>query len=60
MIEAGAVEETNRSKIVGKRPAQLYRYALDSFDFIFPRSLNYLEIKRVKASKTMSFLTSAS
>ncbi len=39
MIEAGAVEETNHSKIVGKRPAQLYRYAFDSFDFIFPRSL---------------------
>ncbi len=39
MIEAGAVEETSESKIVGKRPAQLYRYALDSFDFIFPRSL---------------------
>ncbi len=39
MIEAGAVEETSQSKIVGKRPAQLYCYALDSFDFIFPRSL---------------------
>ncbi|MCY1457011.1 hypothetical protein D9M71_742690 [compost metagenome] len=39
MIEAGAVEETDQSKIVGKRPAQLYLYALDSFDFIFPRSL---------------------
>lgn len=41
MIEAGAVEETSHSKIVGKRPAQLYRYALDSFDFIFPRSLEF-------------------
>jgi len=39
MIEAGAVVETTYNKVVGKRPAQLYRYALDSFDFIFPRSL---------------------
>lgn len=39
MVEAGAVEETGQSKVVGKRPAQLYRYALDSFDFTFPRSL---------------------
>lgn len=60
MIEAGAVEETNHSKIVGKRPAQLYRYALDSLILYFLVHSNYLEIKRVKASKTMSFLTSAS
>ncbi|MDE2422256.1 MAG: NUDIX hydrolase [Gammaproteobacteria bacterium] len=39
MIEAGAVIETGQSKIVGKRPAQLYRFNQDSFDFIFPRSL---------------------
>ncbi|WP_111858197.1 NUDIX hydrolase [Acinetobacter sp. CFCC 10889] len=41
MIEAGAVEETDLSKIAGKRPAQLYKYALDSFDFHFPRILEY-------------------
>lgn len=41
MIEAGAVEETNQSKIAGKRPAQLYRYVKDSFDFHFPRILEY-------------------
>lgn len=41
MIEAGAVEETDQSKIAGKRPAQLYKYALDSFDFHFPRILEY-------------------
>lgn len=39
MIEAGAVIETGQSKVVGKRPAQLYRFNQDSFDFIFPRSL---------------------
>lgn len=39
MIEAGAVLETGQSKIVGKRPAQLYRFNQDSFDFTFPRSL---------------------
>ena len=41
MIEAGAVEETDQSKIAGKRPAQLYKYVLDSFDFHFPRILEY-------------------
>ena len=41
MIEAGAVEETDQSKIAGKRPAQLYKYAQDSFDFHFPRILEY-------------------
>ena len=41
MIEAGAVEETDQSKIAGKRPAQLYKYALDNFDFHFPRILEY-------------------
>ena len=39
MIEAGAVIETGHSKIVGKRPAQLYRFNQNSFDFTFPRSL---------------------
>ena len=41
MIEAGAVKETNESKIAGKRPAQLYESALDHFDFHFPRILEY-------------------
>ena len=41
MVEAGAVEETDQSKIAGKRPAQLYKYALDSYDFNFPRILEY-------------------
>ncbi|WP_296278083.1 NUDIX domain-containing protein [uncultured Acinetobacter sp.] len=41
MVEAGAVEETDQSKIAGKRPAQLYKYALDSYDFHFPRILEY-------------------
>ncbi|MEG0482423.1 MAG: NUDIX domain-containing protein [Acinetobacter sp.] len=41
MIEAGAVEETDQSKIAGKRPAQLYKYALDHYDFHFPRILEY-------------------
>lgn len=41
MIEAGAVKETNESKIAGKRPAQLYEYALDHFDFHFPRILEH-------------------
>ncbi|AXI04153.1 ADPR responsive transcriptional repressor NtrR [Aquirhabdus parva] len=39
MIEAGAVIETGQSKVVGKRPAQLYRFNAASFDFTFPRSL---------------------
>lgn len=39
MIEAGAVIETGHSKVVGKRSAQLYRFNQDSFDFMFPRSL---------------------
>jgi hypothetical protein len=39
MQEAGAVEETGQQKIVGKRPAQLFRYALDDFNFTFPRML---------------------
>ena len=41
MIEAGAVEETNQTKIAGKRPAQLYKFALQSYDFHFPRILEY-------------------
>ncbi|MDN5491594.1 MAG: NUDIX hydrolase, partial [Acinetobacter sp.] len=41
MIEAGAVEETDQSKIAGKRPAQLYKFALQSYDFHFPRILEY-------------------
>ena len=41
MIEAGAVEETNQSKIAGKRPAQLYKYAFERYDFHFPRILEY-------------------
>ena len=41
MIEAGAVEETNQTKIAGKRPAQLYKFALESYDFHFPRILEY-------------------
>ena len=59
MIEAGAVEETSESKIVGKR--RLSFTAMHSILLIlsFAHS-NYLEIKRVKISKTMSFLTSAS
>lgn len=39
MQEAGAVEETGQHKIVGKRPAQLFRYALDHYHFTFPRML---------------------
>lgn len=39
MQEAGAVAETGQQKIVGKRPAQLFRYALDDFNFSFPRML---------------------
>lgn len=39
VLEAGVVVETGHSKIVGKRPAQLYRYACNSFDFHFPRML---------------------
>ena len=50
MIEAGAVEETDQSKIAGKRPAQLYRYALDSFDFQFPRILEYPRTKNETVS----------
>ncbi|MDR0235597.1 NUDIX domain-containing protein [Acinetobacter sp.] len=41
MVEAGAVEETNQTKIAGKRPAQLYKYAFDNYDFHFPRILEY-------------------
>ncbi|MGO3384830.1 MAG: ADPR responsive transcriptional repressor NtrR [Acinetobacter guillouiae] len=41
MIEAGAVEETDQTKIAGKRPAQLYKFALESYDFHFPRILEY-------------------
>lgn len=41
MIEAGAVEETDQTKIAGKRPAQLYKFALQSYDFHFPRILEY-------------------
>ncbi|ENW82040.1 hypothetical protein F909_01729 [Acinetobacter sp. ANC 3929] len=37
--EAGAVEETGQQKIVGKRPAQLFRYALKDYNFTFPRML---------------------
>ncbi|QER40434.1 NUDIX hydrolase [Acinetobacter suaedae] len=39
MQEAGAVEETGQQKIVGKRPAQLFRYALEDYHFSFPRML---------------------
>lgn len=39
MQEAGAVEETGQQKIVGKRPAQLFRYALEHYHFTFPRML---------------------
>lgn len=39
MQEAGAVEETGQQKIVGKRPAQLFRYALENYNFTFPRML---------------------
>lgn len=39
MQEAGAVEETGQQKIVGKRPAQLFRYALEDYNFTFPRML---------------------
>ena len=39
MQEAGAVEETGQQKIVGKRPAQLFRYALQDYNFTFPRML---------------------
>lgn len=39
MLEAGVVVETGQSKLAGKRPAQLYRYAHPSFDFHFPRML---------------------
>lgn len=39
MLEAGVVVETGESKLAGKRPAQLYRYAHPSFDFHFPRML---------------------
>ena len=39
MQEAGVVIETGQSKIVGKRPAQLFRYALDDFNFTFSRIL---------------------
>lgn len=39
MQDAGAVVETGQHKIVGKRPAQLFRYALDDFNFTFPRML---------------------
>ncbi|MEG2885277.1 MAG: NUDIX hydrolase, partial [Acinetobacter sp.] len=31
--------ETGQQKIVGKRPAQLFRYALDNYHFTFPRML---------------------
>lgn len=41
MIESGVVEETDQSKIAGKRPAQLYRFALQDYDFNFPRMLEY-------------------
>ena len=41
MLEAGVVKETDETKIAGKRPAQLYEYALDDFDFHFPRILEY-------------------
>ncbi|MCH7337800.1 NUDIX domain-containing protein [Acinetobacter sp. NIPH 2699] len=39
MQEAGAVEETGQQKIVGKRPAQLFRYAFEDYNFTFPRML---------------------
>ncbi len=39
VLEAGVVVETGQSKLAGKRPAQLYRYAHNSFDFHFPRML---------------------
>ncbi|MBP9786639.1 MAG: NUDIX hydrolase [Acinetobacter sp.] len=39
MQEAAVVEETGQQKIVGKRPAQLFRYALDNYHFTFPRML---------------------
>ncbi|MCU4578840.1 NUDIX hydrolase [Acinetobacter courvalinii] len=39
MQEAGAVAETGQQKIVGKRPAQLFRYALEHYHFTFPRML---------------------
>lgn len=45
MIEAGAVIETGHSKIVGKRPAQLYRFNQNSFDFTFPRSLELPKVQ---------------
>lgn len=41
MIESGVVEETDQSKIAGKRPAQLYRFALQDYDFNFPRMLEH-------------------
>ncbi len=41
MTESGVVEETEHSKIAGKRPAQLYRFALNHYDFNFPRMLEY-------------------
>lgn len=41
MTDAGVVLETEHSKIAGKRPAQLYRYALADYDFHFPRILEY-------------------
>lgn len=41
MLEANVVKETNQTKIAGKRPAQLYEFALDDFDFHFPRILEY-------------------
>ena len=44
MLDAGAVIETGASKTVGKRPAQLYRYALPTYEFTFPRML---ELPRV-------------
>ncbi len=39
MLDVGAVVETGASKIVGKRPAQLYRYGLPNYEFTFPRML---------------------
>ena len=48
MIEAAAVIETGQSKVVGKRPAQLYRFNQDSFNFTFPRSL---ELPRIPPCK---------
>lgn len=41
LLEAGVVKETNETKIAGKRPAQLYEYALEDFNFHFPRILEY-------------------